>query len=65
MGRTLSSIRSGGSYSPGGSYVEVGEVPAQIADVRHRTSRDTLASSHLRGARASPAAGAAGLIGGG
>ena len=63
-GRPLSSIRSGGSHGTGESYVKIGEVPTHIAAVYYRTSRGTLTSSRLRGARASPAAGAAGLIGG-
>ena len=64
-GRPLSSIGLGGLHSPGGSYVENGEVHAQVAAVCHRTSRGALASSRLWGAQTAPTAAAAGLIGGG
>ena len=58
LGRSMSSIGSGGSHSTEGSYVAVGEVPA----VRRTTSRGTLPFSRFLGPRATLAPGAAGLI---
>ena len=63
-GRTFFSIGSGASQCIVGSYVEIGTVPAQIV-ARHHTSRGTLASTRLWGARVAPAARDAGLVGGG
>ena len=60
-GCTLSSIRSGTSQGTAGSYVEIDVVPVQITAQRP-TSGGTLASAHLQGAQAAPAAGAIGLV---